>query len=252
MTGASRAGAEEEGMARGRGAVEPDVGRRRWRRTVLAVGLIAGGPGALWGMNVWVERYSAPFVHDSAETVPPRTVAIVPGARVLRDGTPTAVLADRLEAALALHGRGAVQRILVSGDHGSSGYDEVHGMRQWLLEHGVPSEDIFLDHAGLRTLDTMERAARVFAVRDAVVCTQRFHMARALFLARRAGLDAVGLVADRRGYVAAPKDALREVAARARAFLDSYVFAAGPQHLGPMIPIDGDARASHDRTTQRP
>ena len=211
---------------------------------MLAAGL------ALTGANVWVLTHGGP-VYERASEVPRRSVAIVPGARVHADDTPYPALADRLEAALALYQAGRVDRILVSGDHHREGYDEVNGMQRWLLERGVSAEDVFLDHAGLRTLDTMERAARVFQVRDAVICTQRYHLGRSLFLARAAGIDAVGLVADRRIYPKARRDAMREALARGGAFVDVVVLGTEPRFLGEPIPISGSAEASHDRKTQR-
>ena len=142
-------------------------------------------------------------------------------------------------------------RILVSGDHGTAAYDEVNAMHRWLVGHGVPSEDIFLDHAGLRTWDTMVRAARVFGIDGAVVCTQRFHLPRALYLARAAGLDAVGLVADRGPDPHRRWNALRERFAVPVAVLDVWTRRA-PHHLGPPISIEGDARATHDGATLHP
>ena len=225
--------------------------RPRLRKLAL-VGGAAGLAAALAvaGANLWILG-AAGTLYEDAASVPPRTVAIVPGARVLVDGTPLPALEDRLQCALDLYRAGRVRRILVSGDHATLGYDEVNGMQRWLADRGVPVEDVFLDHAGLRTLDTMQRAARVFLVRDAVICTQRFHLPRSLFLARDAGLDAVGLVADRRGYSDARRDALREVVARTRAALDVWVLRTGPRYLGEPIPIDGSAAASHDRWSQR-
>jgi SanA protein len=212
---------------------------------VLGAGALIGGANAL------VVARGGPLF-ESAEDVPARTVAIVPGARVHRDGTPYASLEDRLEAALSLYRAGRVRRILVSGDHQAEGYDEVNGMHRWLRERGVQDADIFLDHAGLRTLDTMQRAARVFLVKDAVVCTQRYHLPRSVFLAKAAGISAVGLVADRRAYPAARRDAVREALARTGAVLDTHVLGTEPRFLGETIPLDGDARATHDRWTQRP
>lgn len=213
--------------------------------------MVLGGVGSLLATNWWVRRQAGPHLFDEAAEVPQHTVAIVPGARVHRDGRPYPVLVDRLEAARRLYETGQVRRILVSGDHAHKGYDEPNGMRRWLLARGVSSEDVFMDHAGLRTLDTMQRAARVFEVRDAVVCTQRFHLARSVFLARHAGIDAVGLVADRRTYGDPRYNAAREMLARTRAFADVYVLGAQPRHLGDPIPIDGSARATHDRMTRR-
>ncbi len=204
---------------------------------------------AVVAASAFVTSRAASRVYAHVDAVPRRAVAIVPGARVHADGTPSAVLEDRLIAARALFEANRVDRILVSGDHAKDTYDEVNAMHRWLVTHGVPESAIYLDHAGLRTLDTMTRASRMFGVRDAIVCTQAFHMARALFLAEAAGIDAVGLVADRGVYPGRRVDAARELIARSRAVLDRYVFHTQPRFLGPMIPIDGPAVATHDRRT---
>lgn len=187
---------------------------------LLAGGVGLGGLAPLYAANAWVRREAAPFLHERAGTVPRRSVAIVPGARVHADGRPFPVLEDRLEAARALYVAGKVERILVSGAGGSSDHDETAGMATWLVAHGVPAAHVIEDPGGVRTLATMDRAAAVYGVRDAVVCTQRFHLSRAVFLARRSGIDAVGLVADRRIYRNRRRHDAREVLARARAVVD--------------------------------
>ena len=112
------------------------------------------------------------------------------------------MLADRITAAEELYKAGRVDKLLLSGDHSRVKYDEVGTMRRILLARGIPAEDIFTDHAGFDTWDSAQRARRVFDVDSAVVVTQGFHMARALYDARHAGLEATGFVADRR-YVRA-------------------------------------------------
>jgi SanA protein len=139
---------------------------------------------------------------------------------------------------------GRVDKVLVSGDHGRVGYDEVGTMRRELLRLGVPAGDIFEDHAGFDTWASVVRARRVFAVHSAVVVTQRFHLARALWLARRAGLHATGLAADARGYGAVERTLeVREVVARVKAVTD-VVTGAAPRFLGPQHPITGDGRTT--------
>ncbi len=140
-----------------------------------------------------------------------------------------------------------MERILVSGDHGSEDYDEVNAMRRFLARRGVPDGDIFMDHAGFRTLDTMLRAAAVFEVEAAVICTQRFHLPRSVFLARRADIDAVGMVSDRRPYRHHRINLAREFAARTVSVLDTYLLERQPRFYGETIPIHGDGRRSHDR-----
>ena len=200
--------------------------------------------------NAWVFHVATPYLYATIDDVPARMVAIVPGARVWRGGRPSDSLEDRLATALDLYRAGKVRKILVSGDHATPEYDEVNAMQRWLREHRVPDRDVFLDHAGLRTLDTMDRAAAVFLVRDAIVCTQRFHLPRAVFLARDAGIDAVGVACDRREYRKAAFDAVREFGARFVAVLDRYVVHRSPRHLGDPIPIDGDGTATHDGWTR--
>lgn len=204
-----------------------------------------------YALNQTVQQAGAGVTYRNAADVPDFAVAIVPGAHVRPDGTPSLALQDRLQAALDLFQAGKAQRILVSGDHHGPKYDEPNAMRRWLLAQGVPSEAIFMDHAGLRTLDTMQRAAQVFLVRRAVVCTQAFHLPRSLYLARQAGIDAVGLEADRRVYAKRTFDAVRESGARVKAWLDVKVLNTQPRFLGPTIPIDGDAGRTHDVWTQR-
>jgi SanA protein len=211
----------------------------RPRRVARLAGALAAGVVALVvAANAVVLTVGGRGVYERGEVVPARPVAIVLGARVWRDGTPSDVLEDRLAVALDLYRAGRVRRILGPGDNGANRYDEVTVMQRWLLARGVDPKHVVRDHAGFRTLDSMERAARVFQVRHAVVCTQRFHMARSLFLARHAGLDAVGAVADRRRYRGRARFAIREVGARAMAVVDAWVLRRGPRFLGPPIPIE--------------
>lgn len=199
----------------------------RWSATSLVVVALF-----MVACNWWVLRYADRYLFErpylEARGDSSNIVAIVPGAFV-RGGQPSSTLEDRLQTALELYDAGVVSRILVSGDHASVNYDEVTVMQAWLVAKGVPANDILVDHAGFRTLDTMVRARTVFLVERAVVCTQRFHLARAVFLARRAGLDAHGVVADRRRYPAHYTDQIRETVARTVAIIDSYILRREPR-----------------------
>jgi SanA protein len=215
--------------------------RRRLIR--LALGLLAGAVVVVGVTNAVVALGGGGWTRDPA-AAPHAQVALVLGAQVKPDGTPSAMLDDRVRAAAALYRDGRVAKVLVSGDHGRVGYDEVGTMRSELLRLGVPARDIFEDHAGFDTWDSMVRARKVFAVRSAVVVTQRFHLARALWLARRAGLRASGLAADARGYGAIMRSLqAREVVARVKAVGD-VVTGAAPRFLGPAHPIAGDGRST--------
>jgi SanA protein len=154
------------------------------------------------------------------------------------------MLADRLETGVQLYRLGKVGKLLLSGDHGDISYDEVNVMRTYVLERGVPAEDIFMDHAGFSTFDTMYRARHVFRVTNALVVTQEFHLARAVYTAQALGLDAAGVSADRRPYAGTNRLRLREWFARCKAFAQLHLLRSGPRALGPEIPITGDGTAT--------
>lgn len=223
------------------------------RRTLkqLAIGATAAlffGAGLLIAPNLYMLHRAKPlsFGHEQLQDVPNAYVAIVLGARVRSDGEPSSALSARLNSALELYQAGKVKRILVTGDHGRQGYDEVRAMFTWLNARGVPRRDIFLDHAGFRTLDSMQRAKAIFKVQDAIICTQDFHMARSLFLAQTAGLKVYGLSSDPSTYAPARRILVRETLARSWAFLDVYVFAMPPDHWGEEISIYGLSEPSYD------
>jgi SanA protein len=218
---------------------------RRWPRLSKAA---LGGASLLVlvvvAANVYVLLSAGGDYTDEVAEVPAAEVAIVPGALVEPDGDMSAMLADRVEQASKLWHAGKVEKILVSGDHGSWIYDEPDTMRKALVADGVAPEDVFEDHAGFETWATMVRARSIFGVRDAVVVTQGFHMPRALYLADEAGIEATGLTADLHhwGYQGR-KSSAREVLSRVKAVVD--VTLDTPAMAGPKIPIaTSDGRES--------
>jgi SanA protein len=212
---------------------------RRFVALGVICGLLAVG---LPNLIVWLGGRT-PVTRDVA-AVPHAQAALVLGAQVYRDGRPSIMLRDRVDAAADLYRAGRVDKLLLSGDHSRLDYDEVGTMRRLLLEQGIPARDIFTDHAGFDTWDSAQRAKRVFDVSSAVVVTQGFHMARALYDARRAGLKATGFVADRRDYgTVMGKLRVREAAARVKT-LGDVITGADPHFLGAEIPITGDGRVS--------
>jgi len=195
------------------------------------------------GANLFVLWSGGDSTSEVAD-VPRAEVAIVPGALVEPDGDMSVMLAARVQQASRLWHAGKVEKILVSGDHGTWKYDEPDTMRKALVSDGVAPEDVFEDHAGFDTWATMVRARQIFGVRDAVVVTQGFHMPRALYLADAAGIDATGLTADLQdwGYQGR-KSSVREVLSRVKAVAD--VTLDTPAMAGPKIPIaTSDGRES--------
>jgi SanA protein len=136
----------------------------------------------------------------SVATVVNENAAIVFGAGLLRDGTPSPVLKDRVSTAAQLYFTGKVQKILMSGDNRFVDYNEPASMRVYALELGVPDEAIVMDFAGRRTYDTCYRAKYIFGLNQAILVTQKYHLSRALFTCNGIGLDAVGVPADLRTY----------------------------------------------------
>ena len=185
---------------------------------------------------------STPAGHE--RSAPRAQAALVLGALVERGGRPSPMLRDRIRAAAELYHAGRVEKVLASGDHGRLEYDEVNVMRRELLRLGVPDGDVFTDHAGFDTWDSVVRARRIFGVDSALIVSQGFHLPRAVWLARRAGLDVHGVAADVGGYGGQSRNgAIREIVARTKAAAD-VVTGAEPRFLGNEIPITGDSRAS--------
>jgi SanA protein len=227
-----------------------------WRRWPRLSRLALAGAGALAlvvaAANAYVLLSSEGEATDRVGEVPGAQVAIVPGAQVAivpgalvnADGTMSTMLADRVRQAARLWHAGKVEKVLVSGDHGSWVYDEPDTMRKALVRAGVPARDVFEDHAGVDTWATMVRARSIFGVRSAVVVTQGFHMPRALFLAEQAGIKATGLTSDLHPYgVQGTKSGVREVLSRVKAIAD--VTLDTPAMGGPKIPIESaDGRES--------
>ncbi len=175
------------------------------------------------------------------DDAPQRPVAIVFGAGLQRDGTPTAVLRDRVAAAADLYFAGKVQKLLMSGDNRFVDYNEPGAMRAYALELGVPDEAIVLDYAGRRTYDTCYRAKEIFGVQQAILVTQRFHLPRALVICNGLGIDGVGVSADLRTYRKYSQTIwyLRELPATLIAYIDTFITRPLPV-LGEKEPIFPD------------
>jgi hypothetical protein len=170
---------------------------------------------------------------------------LVLGARVYESGRLSDVFRDRVDTALEVYNAGKADKILISGDHGRQDYDEVNAAKDYLLEKGVPGEDLFTDHAGFDTFDSLYRARDVFQAESLVISTQAFHLPRALYIARELDLPAQGIIADKHKYLGEARNELREHPARVKAWLDIQL-GAQPEFLGEAIPISGNGQASWD------
>ena len=169
---------------------------------------------------------------------------VVLGCGVRPDGQPSDMLADRITQGVALYEKGASPKLLMSGDHSRSDYDEVNTMRNVAVEAGVPADDVFMDHAGFSTYESMYRARDVFGAKRIVIVSQRYHLYRALYVAERLGLDAYGVAADLRPYAGQEAREVREILARDKDFLTSIVQPL-PTFLGDPILLSGSLSLIH-------
>jgi len=170
---------------------------------------------------------------------------LVLGALVWKSGQLSLMLEDRVLEGIALYGKGASGRLLMSGDHGREDYDEVNRMKQYAVGKGVPADHIFMDHAGFSTYESMYRAKEVFQAKKIVIVTQGYHLYRAVYVARALGLDAYGVASDPRGYPNMPYNQAREFLARVKDFAQ-VVLHPKPTYLGDVIPITGSGSLTDD------
>lgn len=162
---------------------------------------------------------------------------IVLGASVHPDGTPSGILQDRLDDGIALYFAGAAPKIIMSGDNGTESYNECWAMKQYAISQGVPSEDVFCDHAGFSTYETMYRARHVFGAERIVVATQTYHLYRALYDAQGVGMEAIGVPSDYGEYANQSWYDIREVFARTKDFFQ-VLFSVPSTFVGDPISLD--------------
>ncbi len=202
---------------------------------VFALGLLVAG------VFVMVKYTTDQYIVRTIKEAPTVHTAIVLGAALAPNGALSMVFQDRVDTAIALYRAGKVSKILVTGDDGSRSHNEVNPARDYLLTQGVPSDVIFLDHAGFDTYSSMYRAEKVFLVDTAIIVTQEFHLPRAIFIARRLGMSAYGVVADKRKYYLS--NSVRELFADVKAVFNLATHRV-PKYLGDPIPITGSSSAS--------
>ncbi len=208
-------------------AAAPQPRARSWRRAVALVAALL--VAVVVGANAHVLAGAAPHVVAVADA-PTADCIVVPGARIHADGRPYSLLVDRLVAADALWRRGCAPRIVLSGRGGGGiAEDEVASMRRFLTARGVPEAAMVDDPLGLRTIDTMVRCRDVYGMKSALVVTNPFHVARSVYLARSAGLEAHGVEAPyghAYGFGTMLRNRSREALARVAACFDVHVRSA--------------------------
>lgn len=170
---------------------------------------------------------------------------IVLGAGIWGD-KPSPMLEDRLLQAISLYNNGVSDKIIMSGDHGKQDYDEVNIMKQYAIDKGIPSEKIFMDHAGFSSYESIYRAKEIFKAKKIIIVTQKYHLYRSLYIANQLGIEAYGVGSDPRQYVGATYREIREILARNKDFV-KCIFKPKPTYLGETIPVSGNGDITNDK-----
>ena len=178
------------------------------------------------------------FTADTFKNDEKADCILILGAGV-KDGKPKPMLRDRLLTGIELYKSGAAKKIIMSGDHGRADYDEVNVMRAFALEQGVSAEDIFLDHAGFSTYDSVYRAKNIFGAENIIIVSQKYHLYRALYIAKKLDVKAAGVSANLNTYGGQLKRDIREIIARDKDFFKCIVKPEA-EIMGDKIPLDGD------------
>lgn len=209
---------------------------------IMLIGAIGVFSVNAYVKSVGEERIITP---DQAAELNDIDCIIVLGCFVESDGTPCDLLRDRLDRGIELYKSGAAPKIIMSGDHGTVEYDEVNAMKQYAIDSGIPSSDIFMDHAGFSTYESIYRARDVFAADKIIIVTQEYHLTRALYIAEKLGVEAYGVASDYHTYSGQASRDLREVLARNKDFATS-IFKPEPTYLGEVIPVSGNGDSTND------
>ena len=212
--------------------------KRWWLRSAV---LIMLGFGFVFGCEWWIAKRAEGRCLDDVKAMPEAPVAVVLGtAAHVAGGWNNYFFKYRMEAAAALFKEGKVKALIVSGDNGKHSYDEPTDMKLALMKLGVPADKIVCDYAGFRTLDSVVRAREVFGQQRVIFVSQRFHNARAIYLAQAFGIEAYGLDAKDVPVALSVKTFLREKLACVKAVLDVNVLGTKPKYLGEkvIVPLD--------------
>lgn len=226
---------------------------KRWKKAALVMLclLLAAGAGLL-GINGWVKGSAAGRIlsPEEAAQLPDADCILVLGCYVHPNGRPSDMLADRLKRGISLYEDGAAPKLLMSGDHGRADYDEVNTMKDTAVAAGVPSSDVFMDHAGFSTYESLYRAKEVFQAKRIIIVTQEYHLYRALYIAKQLGLEAWGVASDYHIYRGQAIRDAREMLARVKDAAMT-LYRPEPTYLGKAIPVSGDGDLTNDRTKER-
>ena len=190
-------------------------------------------------MYIWLRQPKKAFLLPKHLKAKKKADCILILGAGVKDGKPKPMLRDRLLTGIELYKSGAADKIIMSGDHGRADYDEVNVMRAFAIEQGVRAEDIFLDHAGFSTYDSVYRAKNIFGAENIIIVSQKYHLYRALYIAKKLGAESLGVAGDLNPYGGQLKRDIREIIARDKDFF-KCIIKPEAEIMGDKIPLDGD------------
>lgn len=216
------------------------------RMSVGALALVALCAVAVFAADAHVRSSTADRILSAPEAAALNDVdcVLVLGCGVQPNSEPSPMLADRITQGINLYENGSAPKLLMSGDHGQADYDEVNTMKSIAVEAGVPADDVFMDHAGFSTYESMYRARDVFGAKRVIIVTQEYHLHRALYIANALGLDAYGVSANLRPYENQAIRDKREILARSKDFVTA-ILQPQPTYLGDPISLTGSGEATN-------
>lgn len=222
--------------------------RRLIKLAIVLLVMIILAAASLFGINIYVrQNVRNRFLDiDEAQNLQDVDCIIILGASVVNGDTPSPMLQDRLDKGIELYFAGCAPKIIMSGDHGGMYYDEVNTMKNYAIEHGVPSEDIFMDHAGFSTYESMYRAKEIFGAEKVLVVTQEYHLYRSLYVAEHMGLDAYGVPAADVDYSGQKVRDIREYLAIVKDFA-KVIIKPEPTILGSPVSLSGSGDVTNDK-----
>lgn len=206
--------------------------------SILILGIVS--LAIVVGINLYINTYAKKYIERDIKDLKKVDAILVLGAFVYENNKPSPILEDRLDYGYELYRNNKAKKIVVSGDHGTKGYDEVSTMRDYLLDKGVPRKDIFLDHAGFDTYDSMYRAKEIFGIESMIVSTQKFHINRSIYIGRKLGIEVYGYPSEDKKEYKMNYLNFRESLAKVKAFTNVEILKRKPKYLGDKIDINGN------------
>ena len=218
---------------------------------VILISLTSIGIATVLGINAYVMNVGGKYIisPEKATELSDVDCILVLGCLVEENGVPSDRLADRIYGGVELYKSGCAPKIIMSGDHGREDYDEVGAMKRTAENEGVDPSDIFMDHAGFSTYESLYRAKEIFGADKIIIVTQEYHLYRALYIAKQLGIEAYGVSSAYRSYEGQWMRDIREVLARVKDFIYT-VFQPEPTYFGEKIPLSGDGNITNSPLTK--